>query len=191
MPCTTAGKQNPGDADAKGKRYATYQSRIWCTHACDNTQRYSIRCTYRRYLHAHIHGAQERPDTQYKHRTRWSRSTRTTTPVGDPQRRARQHQQQPKGGNKSTHQAHSPNAPPTRYAANTRSQRPKTTRTMTPALPPQPGPWGGEDRGGSDTTPTGTGTRPNPSTTYRLQRHKPNYKYRNTPAYPEPGPHGV
>ena len=38
MPCTTAGKQNPGDAGAKGKRYAAYQSRIWCTHACDNTQ---------------------------------------------------------------------------------------------------------------------------------------------------------
>ena len=26
MPCSTAGKQNPGDADTKGKRYATYQS---------------------------------------------------------------------------------------------------------------------------------------------------------------------
>ena len=28
MPCNTAGKQNPGDADTKGKRYATYQSRM-------------------------------------------------------------------------------------------------------------------------------------------------------------------
>ena len=99
MQCTTAAKQNPGDAKAKGKRYATYKCRIWCTRACDNKQQYSMRCTYRRYLHAHIHGVQERPHTQYKHRTQWSRSTKTTTPGGNPQRRARRHQQQPKGGN--------------------------------------------------------------------------------------------
>ena len=53
---------------------------VWCTHACDNTQQYSMRCTYRRCLHAHISGAQERPHTQYKYGTRWSMSTRTTTP---------------------------------------------------------------------------------------------------------------
>ena len=163
-----------------------------------------MRCTYRRCLHAHIHGAQEGPHVQYKHRTRWSRSTRTTTPGGNPQRRAH-HQEQPKGGSnawpapmvsaapeaRSTHQAHHPHAPATRYTANTRSQRPKTTRTMTPALPTNRGPGGGENRGGSDTTPTGTGTRPNFITTYRLQRHKPNRKYRNMPVYPEPGPHRV
>ena len=129
---------------------------VWCTHACDNTQRYSMRCTYRRCLHNHIRGAQEKPHTQYKHRTRWSRSTRTTTPRGNPQRRAR-HLQQPKGRHNarparkvpaapeagSTHRAHHPHVPPTRYTANTRSQRPMTTRTMTPALPAPPGPWGG------------------------------------------------
>ena len=50
---------------------------------------------------------------------------------------------------------------------------------------------GGDNTGGSDTTPTRTGTRPNPITTYRLQCHKPDRKYRNTPAYPGSGPHGV
>ena len=117
-----------------------------------------MRCTFRRYIHAHIHGKQERPHTQYKHRTRWSRSTRTTSPGGNRQRRARRHQQQPKGGNNARptpmvsatpeagcrHQAHPPHAPPTRYTASTRSQRPKATRTMTPAPPTQPGPYGGE-----------------------------------------------
>ena len=28
MPCNTAGKQNPGDTDTKGKRYATHQLRM-------------------------------------------------------------------------------------------------------------------------------------------------------------------
>ena len=30
MPCNTAGKQNSGDADAKGNRYASYQSKCLC-----------------------------------------------------------------------------------------------------------------------------------------------------------------
>ena len=45
MQWTTAGGQNPGDAEAKGKRYATYQSRIWCiwcARACDNKQQYEV-----------------------------------------------------------------------------------------------------------------------------------------------------
>ena len=84
-----------------------------------------MRCTYRRYLHAQVHGAQERPHTRYKHRTQWSRSTRTTTPGGNPERRARRQQQQPEGGNSArptpmilavpeagnTHQAHPPPSP--------------------------------------------------------------------------------
>ena len=32
MPCNTAGKQNPGNADTKDKRYATYRSRMVHTH---------------------------------------------------------------------------------------------------------------------------------------------------------------
>ena len=136
MPCTTAGKQNPGGADAKGKRYATYQSRKWCTHACDHTQRYSMRLTYRRCPHAHIRGAQERPHTQYKHRTQRSRSTRTTTPGGNQQRRAR-HQQQPKGGNNARpglmvsaapEPGHAPGTPPPRpnHAVHSEHQEPAT-----------------------------------------------------------------
>ena len=71
-----------------------------------------------------------------------------------------------------------------------------TTRDYTnydPGTADKPEPRGGETTrgGGGDTTPTGTGTRPNPITTYRLQCHKPYRKYRNTPAYPERGPHGV
>ena len=42
MQWTTAGEQNPGDAEAKGKRYATYQSCIWCTRACDDTPQYEV-----------------------------------------------------------------------------------------------------------------------------------------------------
>ena len=38
MQWTTAGKQNPGDTEVKGKGYATCQPRIWCTRAYDNTQ---------------------------------------------------------------------------------------------------------------------------------------------------------
>ena len=48
----------------------------------------------------------------------------------------------PEAGSK--HQAHHPHVPPTRYTTNTRGQPPTTTRTMTPALPAQPGPSGGE-----------------------------------------------
>ena len=41
------------------------------------------------------------------------------------------------------HQAHSPQAPPTRYTARTRNQRPGRTWAITPALPKQLGPKGG------------------------------------------------
>ena len=32
---------------------------VWCTHACDNTQRYSMSCTYSRCLHTRIRGARK------------------------------------------------------------------------------------------------------------------------------------
>ena len=127
-------------------------SPVYGAHAHVTTR--SMRCTHRQYLHAQVHGTQERPHTQHKHRTRWSRSTRTTTPGGNPQRRARQQQQQTETGDSArptpmtsaapgagnTHQAHPPQAPPTLYAARTRNQRPSGAQANTPALPTQPGP---------------------------------------------------
>ena len=48
------------------------------------------------------------------------------------------------------HQAHTPQAPPTRCTAHTRDQRPDGTRAITPAPPTQPGPKGGGGRRGSE-----------------------------------------
>ena len=95
------------------------------------------------------------------------------------------------------HQAHSPQARPTRYTANIRNQQPNGARATTPAPLTQPSPkggGGGGDRGTNNTTTTGgTGTRPHPITAHRLQRphHRPNRKHHDTPTYPEPGRQGV
>ena len=45
------------------------------------------------------------------------------------------------------HKAHSPQAPPTRYTARGRNQRPSGARAITTALPTQPGPKGGRRQG--------------------------------------------
>ena len=121
----------------------------------------SKRCTHRWYLRAQVHGTQERPGTQYKQRTSWSRSTRTTTAGGNPQRRARRQQQQPKKGESArptpmtsaapgagdTHQAHLPTSPThTVYSA---EQEP-TTQCRTghyPGTANTTGPQGGKTKG--------------------------------------------
>ena len=53
----------------------------------------------------------------------------------------------PETGAGNIHQAHSFQAPPTRYTARTRNPRPSGARAITPALPAQPGPKGGRRQG--------------------------------------------
>ena len=118
-------------------------------------------------------------------------STPSTTTQGETQRPAG-----PDGLGGPGSRKHAPGTPPQRttHAIHSENQEP-TTHDHTncdPGTAGTTGPLGGgDDKGGSVTMPTGTGTRPNPITTYRLLRHMLNRKYRNTPAYPKPGPHGV
>ena len=97
----------------------------------------------------------------------------------------------PRAGN--THEAHSPQGPPTRYTARTRNQRPGRTRANTPALQTQPGPKGGSQQGRERHDNNSNRYQTNPVTTYRLQRprHRLNCKQHETPAYHEPGPQGA
>ena len=205
MQWTTACKQNPGDAEAKCKRYATCQPRIWCTQACDNTQ-YQVH-------------AQAVPPLPV-HMARKKDHTRNTNTGYDG---AGAHGRRRPGGTRNAEHADNNHKPrgettPGRLRGPRQPQEPGTrTRRTPPKLHPhgiqraagtddpvahQPlplhcqhnrAPRGGDDRGGNNTTATGTRTRPSPITTYQLQRprHRPNRKQHDTPLYPEPGPHGV
>ena len=197
MQWTTAGEENPGDAEAKGKRYATCQPRIWCTRTCDNTQ-YEV----------HAQAVPPRPSTLHARKTTRATqtqdmieqehqeddargepatpSTRTTGAWPTPMTSAA-----PEAGN--THQARSPQAPPRWYTARTRSQPPSGAWAITPALPTEPGPKGGRRRGRERHDDNWNRDPTKPITTYRLQRpqHTPNRKQHDTPVYPRPAPHRV